>query len=145
VEVACPGRDGAVSLQESSARSSLCVSVGNFAGTTNCPGTPWHCFLALQETPGFACTDHVTTLYPQKSALTSLIGGGRSVDIVPSWSKTTEFVSLFVGKPEKRAMKGFRGLSSRILEQPAKRRAGPSPCANQGCLLICGSRRCHYE
>ena len=39
---------------------------------------------------GIRCADHVTTLYPQKLALTSLIGGGRSVGIVRSRTKATE-------------------------------------------------------
>jgi hypothetical protein len=37
------------------------------------------------------CADHVTPLYPQKVALTSLTGGGRSVGIVRSRTKATEF------------------------------------------------------
>jgi hypothetical protein len=40
--------------------------------------------------------DHVTHLYPQKLALTSPTGGGRSVGIVRSRTKATEFVCLFV-------------------------------------------------
>ena len=35
--------------------------------------------------------DHVTTLYPQKLALTSPTGGGRSVGIVRSRTKAMEF------------------------------------------------------
>ena len=35
--------------------------------------------------------DHVTPLYPQKLALTSPTGGGRSVGIVRSRTKATEF------------------------------------------------------
>jgi hypothetical protein len=31
---------------------------------------------------GTRCTDHVTPLYPQKLALTSPTGGGRSVSVV---------------------------------------------------------------
>jgi len=34
----------------------------------------------------------VTPLYPQKLALTSPTGGGRSVGIVRSWTKATELV-----------------------------------------------------
>jgi len=37
---------------------------------------------------GNHCADHVTPLYPQKLALTSTTGGGRSVGIVRS---QTEF------------------------------------------------------
>jgi len=40
---------------------------------------------------GTRCADHVTPLYPQKLALTSPTGGGRSVGIVRSWTKATEF------------------------------------------------------
>ena len=40
---------------------------------------------------GIRCADHVTLLYPQKLALTSPTGGGRSVGIVRSRTKATEF------------------------------------------------------
>ena len=40
---------------------------------------------------GTRCADHVTHLYPQKLALTSPTGGGRSVGIVRSRTKATEF------------------------------------------------------
>ena len=40
---------------------------------------------------GTRCADHMTPLYPQKLALTSLTGGGRSVGIVCSRTKATEF------------------------------------------------------
>ena len=40
---------------------------------------------------GTRCADNVTTLYPQKLALTSPTGGGRSVGIVRSRTKATEF------------------------------------------------------
>ena len=43
---------------------------------------------------GIRCADHVTSLYPQKLALTSPTGGGRSVGIVRSRTKATEF---FIG------------------------------------------------
>ena len=43
---------------------------------------------------GIRCADHVTPLYPQKLALTSPIGGGRSVGIVRSRTKATEFSFL---------------------------------------------------
>ena len=46
---------------------------------------------------GIRCADHVTTLYPQKLALTSSTGGGRSVGIVRSRTKATEF--FFFWKP----------------------------------------------
>jgi len=41
---------------------------------------------------GIRCADHVTSLYPQKLALTSSTGGGRSVGIVCSRTKATELV-----------------------------------------------------
>ena len=40
---------------------------------------------------GTCCADHVTPLYPQKLALTSPTGGGRSVGIVRVRTKATEF------------------------------------------------------
>ena len=43
---------------------------------------------------GTRYADHVTPLYPQKLALTSLTGGGRSVGIVLMWTKATEFCML---------------------------------------------------
>jgi len=47
---------------------------------------------------GNRCADHVTPLYPQKLALTSPTGDGRSVGIVRVRTKATEFV-LFVCLP----------------------------------------------
>ena len=44
---------------------------------------------------GIHCADHVTPLYPEKLALTSPTGGGRSVGIVRSRTKATG-VCLFV-------------------------------------------------
>ena len=41
---------------------------------------------------GTRCADHVTPLYPQKLALTSPTGGGRSVGIVRMRTETTELV-----------------------------------------------------
>jgi len=40
---------------------------------------------------GTRCADHVTPLYPQKLALTSPTGGGRSVGIVRVRTKATDF------------------------------------------------------
>ena len=40
---------------------------------------------------GARCADHGTPLYPQKLALTSPTGGGRSVGIVRVRTKATEF------------------------------------------------------
>ena len=45
---------------------------------------------------GIRCADHVTPLYPQKLALTSPTGGGRSVGIVRSRTKATEFSLVVV-------------------------------------------------
>jgi len=39
---------------------------------------------------GTRCANHVTPLYPQKLALTSPTGGGRSVRMVRSRTKATE-------------------------------------------------------
>ena len=40
---------------------------------------------------GIRCANHLTPLYPQKLALTSPTGGGRSVGMVRSRTKATEF------------------------------------------------------
>ena len=45
---------------------------------------------------GTRSADHVTPLYPQKLALTSPTGGGRSVGIVRSRTKATEFSLVLV-------------------------------------------------
>jgi len=42
---------------------------------------------------GTRCANHVTPLYPQKLALTSPTGGGRSVGMVRPRTKATELVS----------------------------------------------------
>ena len=47
---------------------------------------------------GSRCADHVTPLYPQKLALTSLTGGGRSVGIIRVRTKATEFSLVFILK-----------------------------------------------
>jgi hypothetical protein len=44
---------------------------------------------------GIRCADHVTPLYPQKLALNSPTGGGRSVGIVRSRTKATVFSLVF--------------------------------------------------
>ena len=41
---------------------------------------------------GTRCADHVTPLYPQRLALTSPTGGGRSVGIVRVRTKATELL-----------------------------------------------------
>ena len=43
---------------------------------------------------GIRCAVHVTPLYPQKLALTSPTGGGRSVGIVRLRIKATEFIDF---------------------------------------------------
>ena len=45
---------------------------------------------------GIRCAGHVTPLYPQKLALTSPTGGGRSVGIVRSRTMATEFSLVLV-------------------------------------------------
>ena len=45
---------------------------------------------------GIRCANHVTPLYPQKLALTSPTGGGRSVGMVRSRTKATEFSLVLV-------------------------------------------------
>ena len=47
----------------------------------------------IKTAVGNRCADHVTPLYPQKLALTSPTGGGRSVGIVRSRTKATKFMS----------------------------------------------------
>jgi len=44
---------------------------------------------------GTRCADHVTPLYPQKLALTSPTGGGRSVGIVRVRTKATELMPIY--------------------------------------------------
>ena len=54
---------------------------------------------------GARCADHVTPLYPQKLALTSPTGGGRSVGIVRVRTKATEFSFVTVdpgSKPDQK-------------------------------------------
>jgi hypothetical protein len=45
---------------------------------------------------GIRCANHVTPLYPQKLALTSPTGGGRSVGMVRSRTKAMEFSLVLV-------------------------------------------------
>jgi len=49
---------------------------------------------------GTRCADHVTPLYPQNLALTSPTGGGRSVGVVRSRTKATEFSFIYNNIPE---------------------------------------------
>ena len=64
---------------------------------------------------GTRCADHVTPLYPQNLALTSPTGGGRSVGIVRSRTKATEFSSIWakrkgneLGEGDKSDLKYFK-------------------------------------
>jgi hypothetical protein len=45
---------------------------------------------------GIRCANHVTPVYPQKLALTSPAGGGRSVGMVRSRTKATEFSLVYI-------------------------------------------------
>ena len=61
---------------------------------------------------GIRCADHVTPLYPQKLALTSPTGGGRSVGIVRS--RTGHGVFFYVRRDEfhqNSKKKGFPGFT----------------------------------
>jgi len=50
---------------------------------------------------GNRCADHVSPLYPQKLALTSPTGGGRSVGIVRVRTKATEFsLDLYIAEQD---------------------------------------------
>jgi len=57
---------------------------------------------------GTRCADHVTPLYPQKLALSSPTGGGRSVGIVRVRTKATEFLTPPAQSVEK--IVSLRGL-----------------------------------
>ena len=68
---------------------------------------------------GDRCADHVTPLYPQNLALTSPTGGGRSVGIVRSRTKATEFIDRYRVVPmfgPALAMKRARGLYLELCE-----------------------------
>jgi hypothetical protein len=49
----------------------------------------------------------VTPLYPQKLALTSPTGGGRSVGIVRSRTKATEFFFIIIDADSNTELRGF--------------------------------------
>ena len=66
---------------------------------------------------GISCADHVTPLYPQKLTLTSPTGGGRSVGIVRSRTKATEFYVSLMYELKKKLE---RHLRVNLL--------GPGPC-----------------
>ena len=75
---------------------------------------------------GIRCADHVTPLYPQKLALTSPTGGGRSVGIVRSRTKATEFfyISVKLGLLQRgKKSDGFENVIWRRMSGP-KRNAG---------------------
>ena len=70
---------------------------------------------------GTRCADHVTPLYPQKLALTSPTGGGRSVGIVRVRTKATEFSFSLVsnnwrGGGGNKAFKGGSFISHLVWE-----------------------------
>ena len=62
---------------------------------------------------GTRCADHVTPLYPQKLALTSPTGGGRSVGVVRVPTKAPEFFLKVKFTPEQatKAQRGSRGIA----------------------------------
>ena len=62
---------------------------------------------------GARCADHATPLYPQKLALTSPTGGGRSVGIVRSRTKATEF--FYVYKLKKGHLEDL-GIAGKIIK-----------------------------
>ena len=62
---------------------------------------------------GIRCADHVTPLYPQKLALTSPTGSGRSVGIVRSRTKATEFSLEVTGRRGRRRGKLLDDLKER--------------------------------
>jgi len=71
---------------------------------------------------GTRCADHVTPLYPQKLALTSPTGGGRSVGIVRVRTKATEMVRRS-GSPLRRPVNVcvlYREVNSACSENNAK-------------------------
>ena len=67
---------------------------------------------------GTRCADHVTPLYPQKLALTSPTGGGRSVDIVRVRTKATEFSLVSEVKSLLLGARSFTDLVTDFRSQP---------------------------
>jgi hypothetical protein len=61
---------------------------------------------------GIRCAEHVTPLYPQKLALTSPTGGGRSVGIVRSRTKAMEFSFTSDASPARAAVMANHVLPS---------------------------------
>jgi len=66
---------------------------------------------------GNRCADHVTPLYPQKLALTSPTGGGRSVGIVRVRTKATEFFLLYYNLPAADTVKKCSKLSTLVMSR----------------------------
>ena len=62
---------------------------------------------------GIRCADHMTPLYPQKLALTSPTGGGRSVGIVRSQTKATE--SFFIREVFNVGGKSIKNLNTKVV------------------------------
>ena len=88
---------------------------------------------------GTCCADHVTPLYPQKLALTSPTGGGRSVGIVCVRTKATEFILKVRGLPSKFIniiKEGYEDFNCRVLhENQVSDSIKTSSGVRQGCLL----------
>ena len=61
---------------------------------------------------GIRCADHATPLYPQKLALASPTGGGRSVGIVRLRTKATEFVFICIYHCRSQWPRGLRRRSA---------------------------------
>ena len=68
---------------------------------------------------GIRCADHVAPLYPQKLALTSPTGGGRSVGIVLSRTKATE--SSYTSLPIKLSHNGLAMAPHSFLDHTQRR------------------------
>jgi len=63
---------------------------------------------------GTRCADHVTPLYPQKLALTSPTGGGRSVGIVRVQTKATESLHNNMRYGRENGYRASAGVSSAL-------------------------------
>ena len=83
---------------------------------------------------GTRCADHVTPLYPQKLALTSPTGGGRSVGIVRVRTKATEFVVCLSNGGGWPTPRPGRFISHKETRYPLHRRLG-GPQGRSGRLL----------
>ena len=66
---------------------------------------------------GNRCADHVTPLYLQKLVLTSSTGSGRSVGIVRSRIKATEFSLVYMALAPKPAAAAFTSKSKEIIDK----------------------------